>query len=179
MIRLFCAVDLPETLKQRLSLLMSGVPGANWVAPENLHVTLRFIGEVPEDRVEEIDDALVRVRVAPFDLALAGVGSFQRGREVTSLWVGIDRNDALMELQSRVEQALSRAGFVGESRRYTPHVTLARLKGAQGARVAAYVAANNLFRAVPFRVEDFVLFSSFLSASGAIYTPEISYPLDG
>jgi len=179
MIRLFCAIDLPDPLKQRLSLLMGGVPGAKWVAPENLHVTLSFIGEVAEDRMADIDDALARVRAAPFDLTLAGMGSFQRGREVTAIWAGLERSEPLMDLQARVEQSLAREGFPSERRKYSPHVTLARLKGASDARVAAYIAANNLFRAPPFRVEDFVLFSSFLSSSGSIYTPEAEYPLDG
>jgi 2'-5' RNA ligase len=177
MIRLFVALALPEGMKDRLAMLGGGVPGAKWVPRENLHLTLRFIGEVAEDRLADIHHGLSRVRQAPFDLALAGIGSFHHGRKASDLWVGADRNDALQQLHDKVGQALQREDIAVENRRFTPHVTLARVQKAPEARIAAFIAEHNLFRAPPFRVEQFTLFSSFLSSSNAIYTPEAEYPL--
>jgi 2'-5' RNA ligase len=177
MIRLFVALVLPETVKDRLALLAGGVPGAKWVDRENMHLTLRFIGEVPEDRIADIHHGLSRIRHEPFDAALSGIGYFKQGRSPTVLWVGLDRNDALLQLHDKIEQALQREGLDPDGRKYSPHITLARLQRAPEARVASYVAEHNLFRAPPFRAESFTLFSSFLSSSGAIYTPEAEYPL--
>jgi 2'-5' RNA ligase len=177
MIRLFVALGLPQGLKDRLAMLAGGVPGAKWVPRENLHLTIRFIGEVPEDRFADIHLGLSRVRQAPFDVALAGIGSFHQGRKATDLWVGLDRNEELQQLHDKVDQALQREGFAPDGRRFTPHVTLARLQKAPEGRIAAFTAQHNLFRAPPFRAEAFTLFSSFLSSSNAIYTPEAEYPL--
>ena len=179
MIRLFVALDLPEGVKDRLAMLGAGVPGAKWLPRENLHLTLRFIGEVPEDHLADIHHGLARIRQAPFDLALAGIGSFHQGRKATDLWVGVDRNEALQHLHDKVGQALQREGIDLEKRRFTPHVTLARLQKAPEERIAGFIAEHNLFRAPLFRVEQFTLFSSFLSSSNAIYTPEADYPLVG
>jgi 2'-5' RNA ligase len=177
MIRLFVAVALPESVKDRLALLASGVPGAKWIDRENMHLTLRFIGEVPEDRVADIHHGLSRIRQQPLDVALAGVGYFKQGRHPTVLWAGLDRNDGLLQLHDKVEQALQREGLPSDGRRFSPHVTLARLQRAPEARVAGFVAQHNLFRAPPFRAESFTLFSSFLSSSRAIYTAEAEYSL--
>ena len=177
MIRLFVAIELPADLRERLAFLQAGLPGADWIDPDNFHVTLRFIGEVAEHRLEDIDELLAGIAPAPFDLSLAGVGSFARGREPTSLWVGLDRSAPLMALQSRLHKALTRADFPSDEKRYTPHVTLARLHRAPERDLAAFIAAHNLFRAAPFRVEQFTLFSSERSSSGSIYSAEAEYLL--
>ena len=178
MIRLFVGIELPDLLQEQLLLLQGGVPNATWTAPENLHLTLRFIGEVPENHMNEIDDVLAEVSVSPFELSLAGVDTFARGREPTTIWAGLDPSESLSLLQSRIDKGLTRAGFPSDEKRYTAHVTLARLHRAVEARVAEYVAAHNLFRAPPFRVEQFSLFSSYLTSSGAVYSVEADYPLD-
>ena len=95
--------------------------------PENHHLTLRFIGETPKHRAEEIDTALAALRAPGFPLTLAGVGCFAKGGSAVSLWAGVERNPALDHLQSKIETALQRAGLDPERRRFTPHVTLARL----------------------------------------------------
>lgn len=177
MIRLFVAIELPEELRERLALMQAGLPGASWVDPDNLHVTLRFIGETAENRLEEIDELLSGIAAKPFDLSLAGVGSFARGREPTSLWVGLDRSEALMALQSRIHKALTREGFPSDEKRYTPHVTLARLHRTPEPDLATFIAAHNLYRAEPFRVAQFTLFSSQLTSAGSIYSAEADYPL--
>lgn len=177
MIRLFVAIALPDSVKDQIALLGGGVPGAKWIDRDNLHLTLRFIGELPEDRMADIHHGLSRVRQQPFEIAVAGIGYFKQGRNPTVLWVGVDRNDALGQLHDKIEQALQREGLESDGRRFAPHIALARLQRAPETRLAAFVAAHNLFRLPPFAVKSFILFSSFLSSSRAIYTAEAEYPL--
>lgn len=176
--RLFVALELPWALRQRVAMLAgAGIPGARWVPPENYHLTLRFIGEMPAYRAEEIDHALAALKAPGFALTLAGVGAFHKGGRSVSLWVGVERNPALDHLQGKIETALQRCGMEPERRRFTPHLTLARLDNAPDARLAAFVQANNLFRAEPVPVEHFTLFSSRLGKDQAVYTPEVEYEL--
>ena len=177
MIRLFVAIALPDPVKDRIALLCGGIPGAKWIDRDNLHLTLQFIGEVPEDRMADIHHGLSRIRHHPFEIAVAGIGTFQQGRNATLLWAGVDRNDELGQLRDKVEQALKREGLGSDGRRFAPHITLARLQRVPDMRLAAYIAAHNLFRLPPFAVDSFILFSSFLSSSRAIYTEEAEYPL--
>lgn len=177
--RLFVAVDLPRSIRTRLSFLAGGIPGLRWVPPENYHVTLRFIGELPLWRAEEVDAALANIRAPAFPLQLAGVGIFEKAGKTSSLWVGVDRSPALDHLQAKIETALTRAGVERERRRFTPHVTMARLDKAPDARVAGWVQSHNLFRSEVVGVEHFTLFSSLLGKQQAAYEPEVEYPLAG
>jgi RNA 2',3'-cyclic 3'-phosphodiesterase len=173
MLRLFVGIDLPPEQKLRLSLLCSGVPGARWVDPGNYHLTLRFIGEVDEGIASDIDAALAQIRAPRFDLALAGVGRF--GERM--LWVGVEKNPALSHLRDKVESTLVRLGLDPETRRYAPHVTLARLNGTATVKLQAYMQEHALFRAEPFGVAQFSLIASYLTKSGAIYEDQADYPL--
>ena len=175
--RLFVALDLPYSLRERLSFLAGGLPGARWIPSENLHCTLRFIGEVPGWRAEEIDAALAVLRAPGFSLSLAGVGVFHRGAKAATLYAGVERSAALDHLQAKVETALQRSGLDPERRRFAPHVTLARVEAAAEPRIAAWVQANNLFRAEPVTVEHFTLFSSRLGKEASAYTAEVEYAL--
>jgi RNA 2',3'-cyclic 3'-phosphodiesterase len=177
MVRLFVGVELPEDVRERLASLCAGIPGARWVPPENLHLTLRFIGEVSGGEADDIYHALTSVRPRSFDITLSGVGHFETGSEVRAVWVGVERNAELVALRDRIESTLVRIGLPPEGRRFTPHVTLARLKDTPPQRVSTFLAHNALFRAGPIAVEHFTLFSSFLQGSGAIHTPEADYPL--
>lgn len=178
MVRLFVGVELPEDVRERLSSLGGGVPGARWVPPENLHLTLRFIGEVAGDEADDIYHALSAVRPRSFDITLSGVGHFETGGEVRALWVGVERNAELVALRDRIESTLVRLGLPPEGRRFMPHVTLARLRDTPVHRVSAFLAHNSLFRAGPISIGHFTLFSSFLQSSGPIYTAEADYPLE-
>ncbi|HEV3175137.1 MAG TPA: RNA 2',3'-cyclic phosphodiesterase [Stellaceae bacterium] len=173
MLRLFVGIDLPPALKLRLSTLCFGVPEARWVDPGNFHVTLRFIGEVDEGLASDIDAALLRLSGPPFQLSLAGVGQFG----TRMLWVGVEKSPPLLQLQGKVESALQRAGLPPETRRFTPHVSLARLRPPLGPKVQGFLAANALFRAEPFDVDGFNLVASYLTKSGAIYEDQAEYPL--
>jgi 2'-5' RNA ligase len=175
--RLFVGLDFAWETKQLLASLAGGVPGARWVPPENYHMTLRFIGEVPAHRAEEIDHALAALHARAFPLVLAGVGTFDKGGQANQLWVGVEKNPPLEALRNKVETALQRAGCEPERRRFTPHITLARLRDAAEGKLAGFVQSHNLFRAGPMPVQHFVLFSSRLGKEASVYTPEVEYAL--
>jgi 2'-5' RNA ligase len=178
MIRLFVAIELPGELRRRIAAMAGGVPSARWVSEDNLHLTLRFIGEIGEERIEDIAGGLAAVRGAPFPMTLAGVGHFETRRRVRTLWVGVSPSPALDALQARIETALVRAGLPPEGRKFSAHITLARLKGVTTAKVMSWLEANAGFAAAPFTVSAFTLLSSFLGHGGAVYRTVQEYPLD-
>lgn len=178
MIRLFVGLELPPSARIRLAAFRGGIPGARWVEPENFHITLRFIGEVDESQATDIDDALMALRAPSFFVELEGAGIFGQGRKARSLWVGVARNPALLHLRDKVESTLVRIGLAPDARKFSPHVTLARLKDAPASRLESFLADRALFRDGPFLVKSFVLFSSLLTQNGAHYTPERVYALD-
>lgn len=177
MIRLFVGIELPETVRERLAGLSGGIPGARWVRPENMHLTVRFIGEVEHGMADDIDAALMRLQAPRFDLTLDGAGFFGKASAARTLWVGVRKCEALMRLQAKVEIAMQRLGLPAEERKYAPHITLARLRGVPAARLLRFVEANGHFLAGPIPVERFVLFSSALGNAGSVYTAEARYPL--
>lgn len=177
MIRLFVALCLPPPVRVRLRMLQAGVPGAKWTPEENLHLTLRFIGEVDEPAFIDIAEALGEVAAPAFALQLAGVGQFGDRRRAHALWAGAKPSEALGLLRGRVETALSRAGVARDERKYLPHVTLARLKSANPDRVGAFLAEHGLFESQPFMVSSFALFASQLRHTHALHQAEAEYAL--
>lgn len=177
MVRLFVALALPDSLRAQLSEICAGIPGARWVPAENFHLTLRFIGEVSRSELPEIDDALSHLAAAPIEVVLDSLGFFGRGRAIRALWVRAERSPELVSLQAKVESAMVRAGCAPETRKFFPHITLARLKRAQSRAVEQFVADHSMFKPSPFPVRALTLYSSFLAHTGAIYTPEGEYPL--
>jgi len=176
-LRLFVALPLPEDLQERLAALGEPLPGVRWLPPENLHVTLRFIGEVEGHQAREIDAELARIEMPAFPVTVRGIECHGNGSKARMLWVGVDSDGALATLQGRVEAALRRAGVAPEGRKFRPHVTLARIKSNPGARLQSFLSRNGLFRSAPFRADHFVLYSSLLTPAGSRYTPEAHYPL--
>jgi 2'-5' RNA ligase len=179
MIRLFVALALPQPVRARLLMLQAGVPGAKWAPEENLHLTLRFIGEVDEPAFADIGEALGDVDAPAFTLQLAGVGQFGDRRRAHALWAGVKPSEPLALLRGRVEGALSRAGVPRDDRKYLPHVTLARLKDVKADRVGGFLMEHGLFESQPFTVSSFALFSSQLRHTNALYQAEAEYPLAG
>ncbi|MDB5081170.1 MAG: 2-5 ligase [Chloroflexi bacterium] len=177
MYRLFVAIELPEWVKAELSGLSFGLPGAHWVPDDQLHLTLRFIGEVDRFQFEEIARALSEVQIDPFDLALEGVGTFPPRGKPNVLWVGIEKSEPLLQLHRRVEKALVQVGVEPEKRKFSPHITLARLKDAPLNRLGEFLMGHSLFKVEPFEIEEFHLFSSQLTSKGAIHTLEATYSL--
>jgi len=177
MMRLFVALALPDLVAERLKLLQSGVPGARWMEREQLHLTLRFIGEVDGHDAAAIDDALSQIRSRRFTLELKGVGEFG-GKNPRALWAGVRDEEAIAHLQRKIESALQRVGVAAEERKFKPHITLARLRATPRGRVMDYLADHALYASGPFDVNTFILYSSKPTASGSLYRAERAYGLE-
>jgi 2'-5' RNA ligase len=176
MIRLFVAIALPDSVADGLLAMQSGVPGARWSAREQLHLTLRFIGEVDGRDANAIDESLATISAPRFTLELKGVGAFG-GKNPRALWAGVAANEPLLHLQRKIESAMQRLGLPAEERKYTPHVTLARLRATPAGRVMDFLADHSLYASLPYEVNCFALFSSRLTPNGSIYVVEREYPL--
>lgn len=176
MIRLFAAVPIPEEIAAPLARRQTGLEGARWRTLEQMHITLRFFGEIREDVARDLDAELSTVGGGgPFEIELEGVGAFGEGADIHAIWAGVAENGPLRRLAKACETAARRAGLKPETRHYRPHLTLAYLRHADPAKVAAWIQANNLLRSPPIRVERFGLFSSFLASEGAHYRLEAEY----
>lgn len=170
MLRLFVAIRFPAAIRERLHGLTGGVPAARWTEPDDLHLTLRFIGEADEGCAADIDAALTQAPCAPFELTLDGVGLFGPPAKPRVLWVGVAPCPPLVLLQGRVEAAAQRAGVAAETRHFAPHVTLARLgRGAAGPRLGRFLTDRSLFRAGPIPVTGFSLMRSHGGGDGPRY----------
>jgi len=178
MLRLFVGIEFPPELKLQLSLLETALPGARWIDPGNLHLTLRFIGEITEDLAADVDDAMAQLKARRFTLQLAGTGVFGGNRPHT-LWVGVERDPDLILLHDRIELALIRIGLAPEPRRFAPHVTLARLRDPVLDGLGHFLAAHARFRAAPLPVEQFSLIASFPTKAGSVYEDQADYKLTG
>ena len=174
--RLFVAIAVPQPVAEQLLTIQAGVPGARWSSREQLHLTLRFIGEMDGRDAASIDDALAAIGAPKFTLQLKGVGEFG-GKMPRALWAGVAPNEALAHLRRKIEAALQRIGLEAEKRKFTPHVTLAYLKSAPRERVMDFVIEHALYASVPFEVAEFVLYSSQLTSDGSVYVPERTYSL--
>jgi 2'-5' RNA ligase len=174
--RLFTAIELPKAVADRLSLLRGGLMGARWIDAENYHVTLRFIGDVDMVVAREAAGALARVQRSEFMLRFTGIGPLGT-RKPHSVVATIEESRPLMELQAEHERLLQRIGLPPETRRYTPHVTLARLRSGNARDIAEYLSVRGGFLADSFPVERFVLYSSRNSVGGGPYVVEEAYDL--
>ncbi len=177
MIRLFVAVPVPPDIAAGLARRRRGLAGARWRPLESLHITLRFVGDVAENRADDLDTELGRVGGGPLELSLRGVGSFGDDAGARAVWAGIEANSALSRLAARCESAARRAGLKAGARAWRPHVTLAYLDRGQGAPAGAWIQAHNLLESPPFRVAAFGLYSSWRTAEGSAYRLERAYPL--
>ena len=177
MYRLFVGLALPDDIREQLARFNHGLPGARWVAPENTHLTLRFIGDVDRYTAADIDSTLQTVNTDAFDFGLTGLGVFGQGRKTRALYAQADASSGLAHLQAKVESAVVRAGQPPEPRKFSPHVTVARFRSPNPDRVQAFVEHNGLFRAGPIAVNCFVLFESHMGKGGSIYEELADYPL--
>lgn len=177
MIRLFAGLQLSADVCERLAQVRAPLPGARWVPPEYMHVTLRFIGEVDLATAEELDVQLSRVQAPAFDIRLAGLGTFGSRGRVRALWAGVEKTEPLAHLQTKIETVCVRAGLAPETRKFHPHVTLARCKDVHETRAAAFVGTHEGFELPALPVDSFTLFSSQMGRSGSVYAAEAVYPL--
>ncbi len=177
MIRLFVGLAVPEDVAEDLAALADNMPGARWIDPENMHVTLRFIGEVSEGDAEDIHNELSRIPGQPFSYNIHGLDTFGQARKAHALYMRVDPTPELDLLQGRVEAAVVRAGQPREPRKFKPHITLARLNNPDAGRLQAFIEGNNLYRADALGVDRFILYESKLGKTGAAYFPVAEYPL--
>ena len=176
MLRIFTGVEIPAEVVQSLSLLRGGLPGARWIDPENYHLTLRFIGDVNDVVAREVMQILGGVERRPFEIAFNGLDQFG-GKRPRAVIAAVAANGRLAELQAEHERILQRIGLPPEQRKFTPHVTLARLRDSSSRDVADYLAVRGAFKTSPFPISRFVLFSSRASTGGGPYVIEAAYPL--
>lgn len=176
--RLFVALPVPDVVARSLLLLEGGVPGARWQAREQMHLTLRFIGEVDGGDARALDDALAGIDAPAFDLQLHGVGQFGN-KQPHSLWAAARKNDLLDHLQHKVDTAIRRVGQPQDAHKFSPHITLARLRHPELEKVREWLTDHALYTSAEFRVDAFCLYSSKLTSDGSIYRVEQEYPLRG
>jgi RNA 2',3'-cyclic 3'-phosphodiesterase len=174
--RLFAGLEVPSPVMSVLSMLRGGLPGARWVEPSDYHITLRFIGDIGNRTARDIDGLLADVSRRPLPLRVSGLGSFG-GDKPHSIFATVEPTRELAELQSEVDRLVRACGIAQDKRRFQPHVTLARLKGASSFDVADYLTSRGWFPAQSFTANRFALFSSRDSVGGGPYVIETTYPL--
>jgi RNA 2',3'-cyclic 3'-phosphodiesterase len=176
--RLFVAIRPPQPVRDLLIDAMDDSPDFNWQNDEQLHLTLRFIGEVEWPVANDLADALGRLRAPPMELRIAGAGRFEQ-RTSGAIWAGVEPKTPLAALAAKIERACVGVGLEPERRAFHPHITLARWKGRRTRKVAAFLDRTRGLSSPPFTISEFVLFESRLSRHGAHYEEVASYVLSG
>jgi RNA 2',3'-cyclic 3'-phosphodiesterase len=174
--RLFTGLELPEVVVGQLALLCGGVVGARWLEPGDYHITLRFVGDVDGDVARDIADTLDEIRRPKAPVRFEELSWFG-GDKPRAIVAKVKADPALMDLQAEQERRLRRIGIEPETRKYTPHVTLARLRGAGQAVIASYLAERGALVADSFVAQRFVLYSARAGSGGGPYVVEAAYPL--
>jgi 2'-5' RNA ligase len=174
--RLFVAIRPPEHIRDLLIDAMDDSPDFRWQDEEQLHLTLRFIGEVERPIADDLADALGRVRAEPFSIRISGVGRFEQ-RSSGALWAGVEPKAPVAALAAKVERVCLAVGLEPDRRAFFPHITLARWKGRRTREVADFLERKRGLSSEPFAVDEFILFESRLSRHGAHYEPVASYEL--
>ncbi|MCP1468713.1 2'-5' RNA ligase [Sphingobium sp. OAS761] len=172
--RLFVAIRPPAAVRRSLVALMGGVEGARWQDDGQLHLTLRFIGKVDRHQANDIADALGMIRFDPFDIAISGVGGFDRKGIIDTLWAGVRPIDPLARLHRKIDRICVSLGLAPEGRAYLPHITLARF-GRSGGRIDAFLAVHAGLAGPAFPVTGFTLFESHVGHDGARYHAVADY----
>ena len=174
--RLFVAIRPPEDIRDLLIDAMDDSPDFRWQSDEQLHLTLKFIGEVDRPVGSDVADALSRIRSAPLELRIAGLGRFEQ-RSAGALWAAVEPKEPVAALAAKVDRACLAAGIELERRAFHPHITLARWSGRRTREVADFLDRKRGVASAPFQIESFALFESHLSRHGAHYEEVASYPL--
>jgi RNA 2',3'-cyclic 3'-phosphodiesterase len=193
--RIFIGIDLDPEVRSRIARFLEGVqgfaPDARWVRPESLHVTLKFIGEQPPERVEAISERLRRVESGPFEIRTAGYGFFPTAKAPRVFWIGIEAGPQLAELAEEIDMAVAELGISREDRPFSPHLTLARAGGRSGspkwrkgdgpntafAVLEKRLAAMGELDFGRMRAHEFILYQSQLSPGGSKYTKLLRFSL--
>lgn len=177
MIRLFVAIDIPEAIRMEVGAMGRSIPNARAVPFEQLHLTLKFIGEVEGSRFLDIQDALQEIRLQKFSLALRGVEVFAPRGTPRILWAGVEPVQPAVKLRNAIEKTLAAIDIPRDKKKYTPHLTLARLKNCPADRLHQFLAGNAFFQSSEFAVASFHLYKSQLTPKGALHSLTNSYQL--
>ncbi|MGD0634021.1 MAG: RNA 2',3'-cyclic phosphodiesterase [Beijerinckiaceae bacterium] len=175
--RLFTALELPEDIAADLAMLRGGLPGARWIDVENYHITLRFIGDTGEAEAREIHALLERIQRKPLTVTLEGLTAFGGGKP-RAIVAAVKPETPLLEFQAGQERLMRRLGLPAETRKFSPHVTLARLRQTSALAVADYISARGFLPSRSFEAKQFVLMSARDSLGGGPYVIEAAYPLE-
>lgn len=180
MTRLFIAIDLPGEIKDRLMPFCSGVPGVKWVKREQMHLTVRFIGETDTEALKAITGALGGIKLPGFVMRLEGLGRFPPNGRVNVLWAGVKAPSDLLVLQEEIERVLLSCDVALPQHSFSAHITLARLKAPPPLdSLQRYLAREGELRTADFRVSAFGLYASQLTPNGSVYRRLASYGLQG
>ena len=175
--RLFVAIRPPEGIRDLLIDAMDDSPAMRWVGDDQLHLTLRFIGEVERPLANDVSAALAEIRFPAFELRVSGVGRFER-RNGGALWAGVEPRKPVAELAAKVERACQRAGLEPERRAFHPHITIARWNRRNAEAARDFERRHSDLASDPFTVGSFNLFESHLSRHGPHYEEVAEFPLD-
>ena len=169
MFRLFIALDLPDSVKEKLAALCYGIPEARWAKKEQFHLTLKFIGGVEGHIMEDIAQALSEIRFSPFEIRLSGLGCFPPKQAPRILWAGVESGEELGRLQKKIERRLFEIGIEQEKRKFSPHITLAKFDQVPLSHIIPYLSEHGGFKTESLTVTHFSLYQSHLSPKGSIY----------
>jgi RNA 2',3'-cyclic 3'-phosphodiesterase len=176
--RLFVALTLPAVVRDALAALAEPLQGVAWARPEQIHLTLRFLGDVPFAQIEPMIARLAPIQVEPFLLPVASLGTFPANRPPRVVWAGTGAgHPRLFQLRQRLDDALLATGVAFDVRTFHPHATLARCTEKAAPTVSGWLRRHRDFEAPPFRVEAFDLYASELRPSGAVHTLRHHFPL--
>ena len=175
--RLFVAIRPPESIRDLLIDAMDDSADFRWQDDEQLHLTLRFIGEVDRPLADDLAGALTRIQSERFELRIDGAGRFEQ-RSSGALWAGVEPKEPVAALAAKVERVCQSVGLEPERRAFHPHITLARWKGRRSRQIARFLDRTRGLRSAPFEVAEFHLFESRLSRHGAHYEAVSTYALD-
>jgi len=176
--RLFTGLELPEAMRQQLGRLAVPLPGAKWVDPQDMHLTLRYAGDIDNRKAEDFSAELAQIQVRVFTLRLVGLSAFG-GNDPHAIWAAVEAGPELDQLAKANERAARAAGLLPETRKFKAHVTLARLRGARDDQVARILERHAAYRSDPVTIEHFALFSSRPLIGGGPYAIEEVFPLEG
>ena len=174
--RLFVAIRPPEEIRDLLLDAMDDSADFRWQADEQLHLTLRFVGEVERPTANDLAAELARIHSPPFDLRINATGRFEQ-RSSGALWAGVEPREPVAALAAKVERACIAVGLEPERRAFHPHITLARWKGRRSREIATFLERTRGLASEPFEVRDLTLFESRLSRHGAHYEEVATFPL--
>jgi len=174
--RLFTGLEIPDAVTDRLLSVRGGLSGARWITPDNYHITLRFIGDIDESMARDVFAVLARVNRAPIPITIEGIAAFG-GDRPRALVAKVTPTPDLIELQAEHERLMRRIGLPPEPRKYTPHITLARLRDTSPFELANFLSGIGHLPTMRFEADVFDVFSSRASTGGGPYVVEACYPL--